>query len=50
MEHHRKKNIWGLEPASLITSQQMICSRPSFIPKKGCIKPGVKQHCLFPFA
>ena len=30
-------------------SQQTLCSRPSYIPKKGCIKSGVKQHCLFPF-
>ena len=30
-------------------STEMLCSRPSYTPKKGCIKSGVKQHCLFPF-
>ena len=42
---------WGLEPASPVSvvNRHAISSRPSYIPKKGCIKHRVKQYCLFPF-
>ena len=41
----KKKHLatWRLEPASLVSDNRyaMLYSRPSCIPKKGCIKPRV---------
>ena len=53
MEYHWKNLLatWGLVPASPVSevNRNAISPRPSYIPKNGCIKSGVKQHCLFPF-
>ena len=57
MEHHWKNLLatWGLEPASPVSvvNRHALSSRPSCIPKKGCIKPsswhwtnGKRQCCL----
>ena len=45
-----KKTIWprgDLNPRSWCQSTDMLASRPSYIPKKGCIKPKAKPQCLF---
>ena len=54
MEHHwRKKHLGYAETRTCVAGlSQQTCyalCRPSCIPKKGCIKPRVKQHCLFLF-
>ena len=45
------QRAWGLVPASPVSvvNRDAISPRPSYILKKGCIKSGVKQHCLFSF-
>ena len=42
-----KKNIWPRVDSNLRRRSQstdMLCSKPSCIPKNGCIRPRVKQH------
>ena len=43
---------WGLKPAStvsVVNRHAIYAVDHHASPKKGCIKPRVKQHCLFPF-
>ena len=53
MEHHWKKPSGHVGTRTCVADlSQQTCyaleSRPSCIPKKGCIKPRVKQHCHSP--